>query len=230
MVRTSGRTLVDSARSLDVTNSTLHNWLKADPDACARAEDPDALLESELKELKRLRKENFELRTDRQFLRKRPPSARTIADGERSSRSAASTTVRVAGIWGASGRRPAAPPPGAGWLQARSADASRRARWCRPSPQVRRGRPDVASAPDLPKRNFSAVRPNTRWFADITEFQTGESKLYIAGVRDLCHRSLVGWSMHEHQYAELVVAPWSWPCDAATRTYGLVHHADRGSQ
>ena len=57
-----------------------------------------------------------------------------------------------------------------------------------------------------------------RWVADITEFHTGESKLYIAGDRDLSHRYLVGWSMHEHQDVELVVAPWSWPRDAATPT------------
>ena len=70
LVRTSGRPVVDVARSLGVTDSTLHNWLKADREARARAEDPDALSESELEELKRLRKENIELRTDREILRK----------------------------------------------------------------------------------------------------------------------------------------------------------------
>ena len=70
LVRTSGRPVVDVARSLGVTDSTLHNWLRADRDARARAEDPDALSESELEELKRLRKENLELRTDREILRK----------------------------------------------------------------------------------------------------------------------------------------------------------------
>ncbi len=33
LVRTSGRPVVDVARSLGVTDSTLHNWLKADRDA-----------------------------------------------------------------------------------------------------------------------------------------------------------------------------------------------------
>ena len=50
LVRTSGRPVVDVARSLGVTDSTLHNWLKADREARARAEDPDALSESELTE------------------------------------------------------------------------------------------------------------------------------------------------------------------------------------
>jgi transposase len=70
LVRTSGRPVVDVARSLGVTDSTLHNWLKADRDARARADDPDGLSESERAELARLRKENIELRTDREILRK----------------------------------------------------------------------------------------------------------------------------------------------------------------
>ena len=39
--------------------------MKADREAKARAEDPNGLTESELEELRRLRKENVELRTDR---------------------------------------------------------------------------------------------------------------------------------------------------------------------
>ena len=74
-----------------------------------------------------------------------------------------------------------------------------------PRRKWRRGRPDTAPAPDLLQRDFRAARPNQRWVADITEFATDEGKLYVAGVRDLCHRGLVGWSMDEHPDAELVV-------------------------
>jgi putative transposase len=100
-----------------------------------------------------------------------------------------------------------------------------------PRRRRRRGRPDVASAPDLLKRDFTAARPNMRWVADITEFPTGEGKLYVAGVRDLCHRGLVGWAMDEHQDAELVVDALVMAlrrCDPDPD--GLIHHADRGSQ
>ena len=70
-----------------------------------------------------------------------------------------------------------------------------------------------------------------RWVADITEFPTGEGKLYVAGVRDLCHRGLVGWSMDEHQDAELVVDALVMALGRCTPDAdGLVHHADRGSQ
>jgi transposase InsO family protein len=100
-----------------------------------------------------------------------------------------------------------------------------------PRRKWRRGRPDIAPAPDLLRRDFTAERPNERWVADITEFVTAEGKLYVAGVRDLCHRGLVGWAMDQHQDAELVV-------DALVMAIGrtrpdtanLIHHADRGSQ
>ena len=70
LVRTSGRSIIDVATSLGITDSTLHNWLKADREARERANDPDALAESERAELARLRKENIELRTDKEILRK----------------------------------------------------------------------------------------------------------------------------------------------------------------
>lgn len=70
LVRTSERPVVEVARSLGITDSTLHNWLKADRDARARAADPDGLSESERQELQRLRKENVDLRIDREILRK----------------------------------------------------------------------------------------------------------------------------------------------------------------
>ena len=70
LVRTSGRSIIDVATSLGITDSTLHNWLKADREARERANDPDALTESERAELARLRKENIELRTDKEILRK----------------------------------------------------------------------------------------------------------------------------------------------------------------
>jgi transposase InsO family protein len=100
-----------------------------------------------------------------------------------------------------------------------------------PRRKWRRGRPDIAPAADLLRRDFRAERPNQRWVADITEFPTNESKIYVAGVRDLCHRGLVGWAMDEHQDAELVVDALTMALARCTPDPdGLVHHADRGSQ
>ena len=95
----------------------------------------------------------------------------------------------------------------------------------------RRGRPDIAPAPDRLQRVFSAERPNLRWVADITEFPTGEGKLHLAAIRDLCHRGIVGWATDEHQDALLVVDALTMALGrTAPDPDGLIHHSDRGSQ
>ncbi len=70
LVKTSERPRVEVAKSLGISDSTLANWGQADRDARRRAEDPDALSESDRDELRRLRKEVIELRTDKEILRK----------------------------------------------------------------------------------------------------------------------------------------------------------------
>jgi putative transposase len=93
----------------------------------------------------------------------------------------------------------------------------------------RRGRLDVAPAGDLLKRDLSASRPNERWVADITEFSTGEGKLFLTGVRDLCDRGLVGWSMGNRQTSELVIEAVTMAVARREPSTGLVHHSDKGS-
>ena len=61
---------VEVAKSLGISDATLANWVQADRDARRRAADPDALSESERSELRRLRKEDIELRMDKEILRK----------------------------------------------------------------------------------------------------------------------------------------------------------------
>lgn len=70
LVESSGRPIAEVARSLGVAEGTLWNWVRAARDATERAADPDALTESERDELRRLRRENVELRTDTEILRR----------------------------------------------------------------------------------------------------------------------------------------------------------------
>jgi transposase len=58
------------AAGLGIPDQTLHNWIKAADKSEARAADQNALSESERGELKRLRKENAELKQDREILLK----------------------------------------------------------------------------------------------------------------------------------------------------------------
>ena len=70
LVKTSGRSTAEVARSLDIAQGTLWNWVRKSRDADVRADDPDALLESERDELRRLRKQVIELETDKEILRR----------------------------------------------------------------------------------------------------------------------------------------------------------------
>lgn len=70
LVKTSGRPIAEVARSLGIAEGTLWNWVRAARDAAERSVDPDALSESERDELRRLRKESIELRTDAEILRR----------------------------------------------------------------------------------------------------------------------------------------------------------------
>lgn len=94
----------------------------------------------------------------------------------------------------------------------------------------KRRRPDIAPAPDRLRRDFTASRPNQRWVADMAQFPTAEGPLHVAGIRDLCHRGIVGWAMDAHPGAELAVDALHM---ALARTIvdpdGLVHHSDKGS-
>lgn len=70
LVASSGRPVAEVARSLEISDATLWNWVKADRERVAREAEPDALSESERVELKRLRKETAQLRVDNEILRK----------------------------------------------------------------------------------------------------------------------------------------------------------------
>lgn len=108
--------------------------------------------------------------------------------------------------------------------QADLAGLSNRKRW-------RRGRDKVgAPAPDLIERDFSAAAPNQRWVADITEFDTDEGRLYLAGVLDLFGRRIVGWAMGPRRNAELVVDALAMAIARREPPAGVIHHADLGSQ
>ena len=56
---------------------------------------------------------------------------------------------------------------------------------------------------DLVGRDFTAAAPNQLWLTDITEHRTGEGKLYLCAVKDVCSNRIVGYS---HRLADEVPA------------------------
>jgi putative transposase len=85
-------------------------------------------------------------------------------------------------------------------------------------------------APDLVRRQFRAERPNALWLADITYVPTYEGWLFLGVVMDMYSRKIVGWSMRDDLAAELVVDALAMALCRRRPPRGLVHHSDRGSQ
>src|SRR6478672_5865853 len=54
---------------------------------------------------------------------------------------------------------------------------------------------EARPAPDLVDRDFTALRPNQLWVADITFVPTASGFLYLAVVLDAWSRKIIGWSM-----------------------------------
>ncbi len=61
------------------------------------------------------------------------------------------------------------------------------------------------ASPNLLKRQFDVVEPNTVWVTDITYIRTYEGWLYLAVVLDLFSRQVVGWSMKPQMTSDLAI-------------------------
>ena len=61
-------------------------------------------------------------------------------------------------------------------------------------------------APNLLQRNFSFDRPDQAWVGDITYIPTGEGWLYLAIVKDLCTRKIVGYAFSDKIDTRLTLA------------------------
>ncbi len=89
---------------------------------------------------------------------------------------------------------------------------------------------DHPVAPNLLERNFVAERPDQVWLADISYIETGEGWLYLAAIKDLATREIVGWSMADHLKAGLCVDALVMALQRHNPPKGLVQHSDRGVQ
>jgi len=91
-------------------------------------------------------------------------------------------------------------------------------------------------ADNLLERRFrpqQVARPNRFWCGDITYLPTTHGWVYLATVKDLFSRRIVGWALDDSLEASLVATAWQ----RALKTRGFVtqqgpelYHSDRGSQ
>ena len=106
--------------------------------------------------------------------------------------------------------------------------AARRGR--RPRPRTTDSRHDLPVAPNLLEQRFAAEWPDTVWLADLSYLPTDEGWLYLAAIKDMATRQIVGWSMADHLRAGLCVDALVMALQRYWPPEGLIHHSDRGGQ
>jgi putative transposase len=82
----------------------------------------------------------------------------------------------------------------------------------------------------LQQRFDTATAPNQIWVADITYIPTDEGWLYLAGLKDLYSKAIVGWAMQPHMQSSLVEQALQMAVQRHAPPPGLIAHSDRGSQ
>lgn len=85
-------------------------------------------------------------------------------------------------------------------------------------------------APNLLQRNFSFPRLNQAWVGDITYIPTAEGWLYLAIVKDLCSRKIVGYAFSDRIDTHLTLAALDMAYRRRKPPNGLIFHSDRGVQ
>ncbi len=90
--------------------------------------------------------------------------------------------------------------------------------------------PGPAVHDDLVCRSFTAERLDEVWLTDITEYPTGEGKLYIRSIKDLCSNWIVGWAIDSRMTKQLAIATLRMAIARRRPRGTVVVHSDRGSQ
>ena len=92
--------------------------------------------------------------------------------------------------------------------------------------------PSALRSPDLVKRDFTACRPDEKWFADFTYLRCWEGLVFFSFVIDAYSRTIVGWQFANHMRTDLVLDALRMALRRRTpgADVSLVAHSDAGSQ
>jgi putative transposase len=97
-------------------------------------------------------------------------------------------------------------------------------------PRTTDSRHNLPVVPNLLDRDFRVERPDAVWLADISYLPTCEGWLYLAAIKDMATREIVGWSMADHLRAGLCIDALVMALQRCQPPRGLIHHSDRGVQ
>lgn len=82
----------------------------------------------------------------------------------------------------------------------------------------------------LANKGFKLTNINQVWVSDITQIQTEEGWLYLAGTMDMLSRRIVGYATADHMRTDLVMNCLNMAITNRRPAKSIIHHSDRGSQ
>lgn len=85
-------------------------------------------------------------------------------------------------------------------------------------------------AKNLLKQDFKTDKPNSVWVTDISYIDTREGWLYLATVKDIFTKEIVGWSTADNMKTELCIEALKNAIKRHRPPKGVFHHSDRGIQ
>lgn len=85
-------------------------------------------------------------------------------------------------------------------------------------------------APNLLQRQFTFSEINKAWVGDITYIRTDEGWLYLAMVKDLCSKKIVGYAFSDRINTQLTLDALNMAVRREKPGEGLIFHSDRGVQ
>lgn len=85
-------------------------------------------------------------------------------------------------------------------------------------------------SPNLLQRQFDVTMPGKVWVGDITYIPTDEGWLYLAVVKDLCTKQVVGYAFSRYIDTNLTLAALRMAIRRRKPEAGMIFHSDRGSQ
>ena len=105
--------------------------------------------------------------------------------------------------------------------------------WARQRSKYRVATTDSRHAgPIAPNRLLGLVaeRPDQIWVTDATCVLTGQGWLYLVAIMDVYTRRVLGWAMHDHLDARMMIAALQMAITRRRPAAGLIVHSDRGAQ
>jgi len=84
---------------------------------------------------------------------------------------------------------------------------------------------DKAIAPNLLQQEFSVERPNQAWSSDITYIWTAEGWQYLAGIKDLYSREIVGYAISHRMTTALCLDALKMAIKQRRPASGLIVHS-----